>query len=119
MYRCIDGIILFDTDHFNLSNLLLHFWTNFELTENLFTNDAIHILHLKIILNNNNSLAPLIYDKRKDFQLTVNYFTHFKLSDYKNIILNHTFRIKLLYTLHFKNKNNNQRICDALHRGFN
>lgn len=104
MYRYIGGIILIDTGHFNPFNLLLNFSTNFELTRNLFTNTTIRILDLKIIVNNNNSLVTLIYDKRNDFQLTLNYFTRFKLSDYRNIILNHTFRIKLLYIFHLKNK---------------
>ena len=62
------------------------------LTCSNLNNNALNYLDLKLLLHNNNIFIDL-YDKHKDFSFQVNIFTCFnscfRLSAYRNILLNH------------------------------
>ena len=78
------------------------------LTSNVLQNNCLHFLDLNIHLLNN-KLHLEIYNRRTDFKFNVNTFAHFKsclhVSVYRNIILNHLYRIQNLCSSKYKNKN--------------
>ena len=115
-FRYIDDIIIFSTDY-TQCELPVTYPSYLSLTKNILTNNSINFLDLKIILKNK-LLSIDIYDKRKDFNFKVNMFTNFNscmhLSVYRNILLNHLFRIKKLSSTQFKNHNIKKLIYDAL-----
>ena len=71
---------------------------------------------------NNKHLCTDIYDKHKDFDFNVNTFTNFNscmhLSVYRNILLNHLFRIKNLSSTKFKSRNIKKLIFEAFMHGY-
>lgn len=121
LYRYIDDIIVINTTSSNTNFIPDFYPSNLEFITNLPINNNIQFLDLCITLANNNLLTD-IYDKRKDFNFKVNTFTHFKsclhVSVFRNILLNHLFRIKRLCSPHLIQKNINQLVFDALHHGF-
>ena len=62
------------------------------------------------------------FSKHRDFHFKVNTFTNFNscmhLSVYRNILLNHLFRIKHISSTKFENKNIEKLIYDVLIRGY-
>lgn len=121
LYRYIDDIILLYTNDCKIYDLPVKYPRNLELTKNLLSNNTISFLDLHIYLNDS-KIDTNIYDKRSDFNFRVNLFTHFNsclhISIYRNIILNHLFRIKNLCSSQYKNKNINKLIHAAINSGY-